>query len=206
MNHMKTERIGLFGGTFAPPHMGHVKAVKSLLRHVRLDKVLIMPTAIPPHKVKVKGDTPETRLEMCRAAFGGIEKAEISTYEIDKGGLSYSVDTLEHLTKEGRRIFMLCGGDMFKTALDSTAKGENVDFAKVVESGGMAALNTAVDVGLDVVGDVTKGVADLGDNTVATVFNTAVSSGSAADAAKAGISDLAKDGVEKVFKTGEDGD
>ena len=122
---MKTERIGLFGGTFAPPHIGHVKAVKSLLRHVRLDKVLIMPTAIPPHKVKVKGDTPETRLEMCRAAFGGIEKAEISTYEIDKGGLSYSVDTLEHLTTEGRRIFMLCGGDMFKT-LPTWYKAERI--------------------------------------------------------------------------------
>ena len=112
---MKRERIGLFGGTFAPPHLGHVRAVKTMLRRIRLDKVIIMPTGIPPHKVKAKGDTPETRLEMCRAAFGGIKKAEISTFEIEKGGLSYSVETLEHLTNDGRRIFMLCGGDMFKS-------------------------------------------------------------------------------------------
>lgn len=112
---MKTERIGLFGGTFAPPHCGHVRAVKMMLRHIRLDKVLIMPTAVPPHKVKAKGDTPEIRLEMCRAAFGDIEKVEVSTYEIDKGGLSYSVETLEYLSKPNRKIFMLTGGDMFKS-------------------------------------------------------------------------------------------
>ena len=75
---------------------------------------------------------------------------------------------------------------------------------KVVESGGMAALNTAVDVGLDVAGDVVKGVGDLGDDTVATVFKTAVSSEAAADAAKAGVSDLAKEGVEKLVKTDSD--
>lgn len=112
---MKTERIGLFGGTFAPPHNGHVKAVKTMLRHVRLDKLIVMPTAVPPHKVKVSVDTPEIRLEMCRAAFSGIDKVEVSSYEIDKGGLSYSVDTIEHLTSENRRLFMLCGGDMFKS-------------------------------------------------------------------------------------------
>lgn len=112
---MKTERIGLFGGTFAPPHCGHVRAVRMMLRHISLDKLIIMPTAIPPHKVKAKGDTPEIRLEMCRAAFGAIDKVEVSTYEIDKGGLSYSVDTLEYLARENRRIFMLTGGDMFES-------------------------------------------------------------------------------------------
>ncbi len=96
------------------------------------------------------------------------------------------------------------GGDMFKTALDATAKGEEVDFAKVAESGGMAALNTAVDVGFDAAGEVVKGVADLGDDTAATVFRTAVSSESAADAAKAGLSDLTKEGVEKFVKTDDD--
>ena len=112
---MKKERIGLFGGTFAPPHNGHVRAVKLFLRHVRLDKVIVMPTAIPPHKVKTSADTPEQRLKMCKAAFEGINKVEVSSYEIDKGGKSYTVETLEHLTKEDRTIFMLCGGDMFRS-------------------------------------------------------------------------------------------
>ena len=123
---MKTERIGLFGGTFAPPHNGHVRAVKTMLKNVRLDRLIIMPTAIPPHKVKVEGDTPKQRLEMCRAAFERLDdRIEISTYEIDKGGISYSVDTLEHLTEKGRRIFLLCGGDMFKT-LPTWYKAERI--------------------------------------------------------------------------------
>ena len=129
---MKTERIGLFGGTFAPPHCGHVRAVKMMLSHVELDKLLIMPTAIPPHKVKAKGDTPEVRLEMCRAAFGGMDKVEVSTYETDKGGLSYTVDTLEHLSAENRTIFMLTGGDMFKS-LPRWYKAERIfDLATIV--------------------------------------------------------------------------
>ncbi len=129
---MKTERIGLFGGTFAPPHCGHVRAVKMMLSHVELDKLLIMPTAIPPHKVKAKGDTPGVRLEMCRAAFGGMDKVEVSTYETDKGGLSYTVDTLEHLSAENRTIFMLTGGDMFKS-LPRWYKAERIfDLATIV--------------------------------------------------------------------------
>lgn len=111
-----------------------------------------------------------------------------------------------HVDGAANKLAANVGGDMFKTALDSTAKGEKVDFTKVVESGGMAALNTAVDLGFDAAGDVVKGIGNLGDDTVATVFKTAISSESAADAAKAGINDLAKDGVEKLFKTDEDDD
>lgn len=122
---MKKERIGLFGGTFAPPHLGHVKAVNTVLKHIRLDRLIIMPTAIPPHKVKVKGDTPEQRLEMARAAFGDIPSVEISDYEIKKGGLSYTVNTLEDLCNDKNRIFLICGGDMFRT-LDTWYQAERI--------------------------------------------------------------------------------
>ncbi|MGN1346482.1 MAG: nicotinate-nicotinamide nucleotide adenylyltransferase, partial [Eubacteriales bacterium] len=65
-------RTALFGGTFAPPHLGHIHAIRSLLACERWDEILVMPTYLPPHKRKAMGDTPALRLEMCRAAFGGM--------------------------------------------------------------------------------------------------------------------------------------
>jgi len=129
----KREKIALFGGTFAPPHFGHVHAVQTLLENIDVDRIIIMPTFMPPHKVKVKGDTPELRFEMCRAAFGEIDKVYVSTYEIEKGGVSYTVHTLEHLTEQyDADIYLLCGTDMFLT-LDSWFKAERIfELAKIV--------------------------------------------------------------------------
>lgn len=111
------QKIGLFGGTFAPPHIGHIHAVQAILEHTELDRVIVMPAFMPPHKVKAKGDTPESRLEMCRAAFTipGMERVEVSDFEIMKGGLSYTVLTLEHLAADDRRLYLICGTDMFLT-------------------------------------------------------------------------------------------
>ncbi|MBR5366292.1 MAG: nicotinate (nicotinamide) nucleotide adenylyltransferase [Clostridia bacterium] len=112
---MKTERLGLFGGTFAPPHRGHVHALDAFLRTVKPDRTLVMPTGIPPHKSKDGGDTPAARLAMCRAAFGTFPGVEISDYEIKKDGPSYTVETLRHLEAPDREILLLCGSDMFLT-------------------------------------------------------------------------------------------
>lgn len=128
----KTETIGLFGGTFAPPHLGHVHAVETMIRVIDPDRVIIMPTAVPPHKIKADGDTPELRLEMCRAAFGHLPKTEISAYEIEKGGVSYTVQTLEHLKSPQNRIFLLCGSDMFLT-LDTWFNAQRIfELASIV--------------------------------------------------------------------------
>lgn len=126
------ERIGLFGGTFAPPHLGHVHAVRTMSRNIPLDKILIMPTSIPPHKTKVSVDTPQDRLEMCRAAFGDIPRVKISDFEIVKGGISYTYETLEHLTKDGREIYLLCGTDMFMTLGDWRRSERIFELAKIV--------------------------------------------------------------------------
>lgn len=109
------EKIGLYGGTFAPPHRGHIHAVHAFLAHIPVDELLIMPTFVPPHKVQAAGDTPALRLEMCHAAFDGIERVSVSSYEIDRGDVSYTVQTLRHLTKPDREIYLLCGTDMFLT-------------------------------------------------------------------------------------------
>ena len=125
------ERLGIFGGTFAPPHMGHVRAAEAFLRAVnpagcgdRL-RLLVMPTATPPHKQKAAGDTPEDRLHMCRAAFGSLPDTEVSDYEIRRGGVSYTVLTLEHFAAENRELWLLCGSDMFLT-LDRWYRAEDI--------------------------------------------------------------------------------
>ena len=112
---MAAERLGLYGGTYSPPHRGHIHSLMAFLEAEKPDRTLIMPNAVPPHKTMRRDETPEIRLEMCRAAFDSFENVEISSYETDKGGFSYTADTLEYLTKPGREILMLVGSDMFRT-------------------------------------------------------------------------------------------
>lgn len=108
-------RLGIYGGTFAPPHNGHVRAALDFLREARLDSLLVMPAAVPPHKQMDAGDDPALRLEMARAAFEGLDgRISVSDYEIRQGGASYTYRTLTHFadTTEAELVF-LCGTDMF---------------------------------------------------------------------------------------------
>ncbi len=106
-------RLGIYGGTFSPPHMGHISAAKAFVDTIQLDKLLIIPTYIPPHKSADDVSSPGDRLEMCRLAFSQIPKAEISDIEIRRRGKSYTYLTLEELHKEEIELFLLCGTDMF---------------------------------------------------------------------------------------------
>ncbi len=105
-------RLGVFGGTFSPPHKGHTEAAAAFCREMKLDKLLIIPTFIPPHKETCDDATPEDRLKMCEIAFSTIPEAEVSDLEIRRGGKSYTYLTLEELSSEGRELFFLCGTDM----------------------------------------------------------------------------------------------
>lgn len=109
------ERVGVYGGTFAPIHNGHVLAAKEFFEQMKLDKLLIVPAFIPPHKEIDSSDDPMHRLEMCRLAFEDVEGIEISDMEIRRGGKSYTVDTLRELAKDGRKLFLLIGTDMMLT-------------------------------------------------------------------------------------------
>ncbi len=109
------KKLGIFGGTFSPPHLGHIYAASAFLKAEAPDKLLIIPTYQPPHKM-LRGDaTPEQRLEMCRLAFAFDPRIEISDMEIRRGGKSYTVDTLNALKNENTRLVFLCGTDMFVT-------------------------------------------------------------------------------------------
>lgn len=108
-------RIGVYGGTFAPVHLGHVRAAEVFFRQMELDLLYIIPTAVPPHKQIDEADEPHHRLRMCELAFGGMERVVVSDMEIARGGKSYTVDTLRALAGEDRRLFLLMGTDMMLT-------------------------------------------------------------------------------------------
>lgn len=111
-------RVGIYGGTFSPPHIGHISAAKAFFCGMKLDKLYIIPAGIPPHKKINYPDDPEKRLKLCELSFSDIEGAEVSDIELRREGKSYTVLTLRELAGEGRELFLLCGTDMILT-LDS---------------------------------------------------------------------------------------
>ena len=111
----KKQRVGIYGGTFSPPHIAHVAVARSFVDALMLDKLLVIPTFVPPHKDYDGAVSAEDRLNMCRLAFGGIKNAEVSDMEISRGGKSYTVITLEALADSDRELFLMCGTDMFLT-------------------------------------------------------------------------------------------
>ena len=108
-------RVGIYGGAFAPIHIGHVAAAKAFMEQMWLDVLFVIPTGISPHKQMSAGASNADRLEMCRRAFEGIEGVIVSDIEIRREGASYTVDTLRELADDDRRLFMLCGTDMILT-------------------------------------------------------------------------------------------
>ena len=108
-------RLGIFGGTFSPPHIGHVGALSAFAKSLPLDKILVIPTFVPPHKEYHEEATSSERLEMAKIAFSDIPGVEISDMEIKRGGRSYTYLTLEELCGEDIKIYFLCGTDMLLT-------------------------------------------------------------------------------------------
>ncbi len=108
-------RVGIYGGTFAPIHNGHVAAAKAFMEQMKLDYLFIIPAYLPPHKQIDESDDPVYRLRMCELAFKDIDGVVISDCEIARGGKSYTYDTLKELQREDTRLFLLCGTDMVLT-------------------------------------------------------------------------------------------
>ena len=118
-------RIGIYGGTFAPVHNGHLAAAKAFIEQMQLDILYVIPTAIPPHKQIDGADDPKHRYRMCELAFFNEEKVFVSDMEIKRGGRSYTVDTLRELSGPDRRLFLLVGTDMMLT-LDQWREPEEI--------------------------------------------------------------------------------
>ena len=118
-------RIGIFGGTFSPPHNGHFNAAESFKRETALDSLLIVPAAVPPNKEGLDLLPARHRLAMCKLAFAKIPGCEVSSIELDRGGTSYTFETLTALSAPDRELYLLMGTDMFLT-LDTWRRPDEI--------------------------------------------------------------------------------
>lgn len=107
------ERIGVLGGTFDPIHHGHLAAASEVCAALQLDRMLLVPTHVQPFKADVTAAPARDRLEMCRLAVAGDERFEVSAVDVDRGGITYTVDTLRDLAREypDAQLYFVTGAD-----------------------------------------------------------------------------------------------
>ena len=106
--------VGILGGTFNPPHIGHVALARYARAELGLDRMLLMPANVAPNKPTAGEDPgPEHRLAMCRLAVAGEPGVEVSALELERGGTSYMVDTLQaiHDTRPDAELTLILGAD-----------------------------------------------------------------------------------------------
>ena len=146
------DRIGIFGGTFNPPHVGHLRAAQFALQALKLDKVLLIPGFRMPHKDTSPEDpTPWQRLDMLRLATASCEKMEVSDLEISREGTSYTWETVTQLRKQypDAKLYLLLGSDKFsgvtqwkncdrifaETVLVALCRGDKDELARIETAG-----------------------------------------------------------------------
>ena len=107
-------RVGLLGGTFNPPHLGHLVCAQEAWAQLSLERVLLVPARVPPHKPVTDEPGIEHRLELCRLAIGQDEHFTVCDLEANRDGASYTVDTLEELHSQmpDSQLFLIVGADV----------------------------------------------------------------------------------------------
>lgn len=127
-------KVGVFGGTFDPPHIGHLIVAEHAREHLRLGKILFVPASIPPHKGMKGTAEPHHRIEMLQMSVKGNRYFEISDIELQRGGISYTVDTLRQLqsASPNDELFLLLGMDMLIEFHTWRSPQEILDLAEVV--------------------------------------------------------------------------
>jgi nicotinate-nucleotide adenylyltransferase len=107
-------RVGFLGGTFNPPHLAHLICAQEAHLQLGLERVLVVPARVPPHKPVDDEPGMEHRLELCRLAIGDDERFQICDLESRRDGPSYTVDTLEELHSEmpDSQLFLIVGSDV----------------------------------------------------------------------------------------------
>ncbi|TQR19256.1 nicotinate-nucleotide adenylyltransferase [Psychrobacillus vulpis] len=108
-----SKKVGILGGTFNPPHIGHLIIANEVLHALNLDEVRFMPNATPPHKRMDERVSANNRLEMVKRAIKDVPKMAVETIELDRGGTSYTFDTMELLLAREpfSKFFFIIGGD-----------------------------------------------------------------------------------------------
>lgn len=117
-NEATVTRIGIYGGTFSPPHNGHVHAAQTFLSLGGIDRLFVIPTFVTPLKARAEQTSPADRLAMCRLAFAHLPEVTVSDMEIRREGKSYTSETLSALAAPSVRLSFLCGTDMLLTMGD----------------------------------------------------------------------------------------
>ncbi|HTY36222.1 MAG TPA: nicotinate-nucleotide adenylyltransferase [Bacteroidota bacterium] len=116
----KITRIGIFGGSFDPPHLGHIVIAELARRQLGLERVFLVPAFKPPHKAGRYASTARDRLHMTKLSIRGNRNLRVSDIEIRRRGISYTVDTVRFFKKKyhSASLFLIIGGDslrQFKT-------------------------------------------------------------------------------------------
>ncbi|UCE56223.1 MAG: nicotinate (nicotinamide) nucleotide adenylyltransferase [Desulfobacterales bacterium] len=109
-------RIGLFGGTFNPIHLGHLRATIEVKEGFNLDKIFLIPAALPPHKMPGSLINADDRLEMINMAISGLTGISVSDVELNRSGPSYTIDTVHHFKRsfsKDTQIYLIMGLDAF---------------------------------------------------------------------------------------------
>lgn len=122
------ERIGIYGGTFNPPHLGHFRGAQYALEQLRLDRLLMIPAHTAPHKENPQGmPTPQQRLRMVQLGLGAREDIVASDLELNRGGISYTFETVEQVAAlyPNARLYLIVGTDMF-SSLESWREPERI--------------------------------------------------------------------------------
>lgn len=106
-------RLGILGGAFNPPHIGHLVCAQEAVLQLELDRLLFVPMGTAPHRDIQQDPGTEARFEMCELAVDDDERLEVSRLEIDREGPSYTADTLRTLHDDGGEdeLFLVLGGD-----------------------------------------------------------------------------------------------
>jgi nicotinate-nucleotide adenylyltransferase len=113
----RSARIGILGGMFNPPHLGHIALARAAATQLDLDRVLLTPVLVPPHKPAKWDPGAEQRLAMCRLAAQHDPLVEVCTLELERPGPSYTVDTLRaiHANQPDAELTLILGADMART-------------------------------------------------------------------------------------------
>src|SRR5262245_36348699 len=110
-------RTGVFGGTFDPPHLGHLIVAQDVVEKLALDRLLLVPAALPPHTPDSEPAPAALRARMVEAAIGNHPRIQMSPIELDRPGPSYTVDTLRALRESspGDELFLVIGADQLRS-------------------------------------------------------------------------------------------
>jgi len=110
-------KLGILGGTFNPPHIGHLVCAQEAHDQLGLDRVVLMPAGQPPHKQVEADPGAEARYALCRAAIAGDERFDVSRLELERPGQSFTVDTLKALHDQSPQddLTFIVGGDMARS-------------------------------------------------------------------------------------------